>query len=151
MNMNRIQRLLTGIVVILGLFVLASPAVAAPKQSHHNGQALLGAKIRTNGNQVIDKKGKFTVSAEVKDGKVAGVHVKHATKGDVQVTKYKTNKKMVALDGPLFASLALPQDLGITYIGYSYIDDYGNEQIYWFPYDMVIDPVTGAVDYIPMS
>jgi hypothetical protein len=151
MKMNRMQRFLTSTIVVLGAFALASMAVAAPKQSHHNGQALLGAKIKTNGNQVIDKKGKFTVSAEVKDGKVAGIHVRHATKGNVPVTKYKTNKKMVAMDGPLYASLGLPQDLGITYIGYSYIDDYGYEQIYWFPYDMVIDPVTGAVDYIPMS
>ena len=151
MNMNRIQRLLASFVIMLGLFALASPAVAAPKQNHHNGQALLGAKIKTDWNHVIDKRGKFTVSAEVRNGKVAGVHVKHATKGDIPVTKYKTNKKMVALDGPLFASLGLPQDLGITYIGYSYIDDYGNEQIYWFPYDMVVDPITGAVDYVPMS
>jgi len=151
MNMNRMQRLLTSTIVILGAFALASTAVAAPKQSHHNGQQLLGARIKTNGEHVIDKKGKFTASVQVSNGKVAGVHVKHATKGDVAVTKYKTNKKMAGLDGPLYASMGQDQYLGVTYIGYSYIDDYGNEQIYWFPYDMILDGVTGAIDYVPAS
>ena len=27
---------------------------------------------------------------------------------------------------------ALQEDLGTTYIGYSYIDDNGDEQIYWY-------------------
>jgi hypothetical protein len=153
MNMNRMQRLLLSTIVILGSFALASTAIGAPKASHHNGQQLLGARIKTNGEHVIDKKGKFTASVEVTNGKVAGVHVKHSTKGDVPVTKYKTNKKMAQADGPLYVSYVSAQDqyLGTTWIGYSYIDDYGNEEIYWFPYDMILDGVTGAIDYVPAS
>ena len=35
----------------------------------------------------------------------------------------------------IYASLrtAQMQDLGTEYIGYSYVDDEGNEEIYWFP------------------
>lgn len=153
MNMKRLQRFLTAIVVILGLFALADVAVAAPKANHHNGQQLLGKGIKTNGHHVIHKKGNYTASVEVKDGKVAGVHVKHAKKGDVPVKKYKTNKQMAWAGGPLLpASLALlPQDqyVGTMWIGYAYIDDYGIEEIYWFPYDMILDGDTGAIEYVP--
>ena len=151
MNMKRIQRLLTAIVVILGLFALALPAVAMDKVEHHNGKQLLGEEIKSNGNHVIDKKGAYTASVEVKDGKVAGVHVKHAKKGDVPVTKYKTNKNMAQVGGNHFASFLLPQDqyLGTTWIGYAYVDDYGVQTIYWFPYDMILDGATGAIEYVP--
>ena len=151
MNMNRIKRLLTAIVVILGLFALADAAVAAPKADHQNGQKLLGEKIKTNGHHVIHKKGAYTASVEVKDGKVAGLHVKHAKKGDVPVKKYKTNKNMAEAAGHQFTSLPLSQDqyLGTVWIGYAYVDEYGVETIYWFPYDMILDGITGAVDYVP--
>lgn len=155
MNMNRMQRLLAGAALIFGLlaFAFADIGIAAPKANHHNGQQLLGDKIKTNGQHVIDRKGKYTTSAEVKNGKVAGVHVKHAEKGEIPVKKYKTNKKMAQASGFMYASLVLAQDqyLGTTYIGYSYIDDYGNEEIYWFPYDMILDGDTGAVEYVPAS
>jgi ribosomal protein L21 len=146
--MNRLQYLLIAIVGTIGLVALAG---AAAKANHHNGQQLLGEKIKTNGNHVIHKKGDYTTSVEVKNGKVAGVHVKHAKNGDVPVKKYKTNKKMAQMDGnrSLFRTVQL-QDLGIVYIGYSYIDEYGVEEIYWFPYDMILDGDTGAVMYVPV-
>jgi hypothetical protein len=151
MNMNRIQGLLTAIVFILGLFALADTAVAAAKADHQNGQKLLGEKIKTNGNHVIQKKGPYTASVEVKDGKVAGVHVKHDKKGDVPVKKYKTNKNMGGAAGHQFTSFLSSQDqyLGTVWIGYAYIDEYGVETIYWFPYDMILDGYTGAIDYVP--
>jgi hypothetical protein len=151
MNMKRIRRLFTAIVVFLGMSALADRAVAADKAEHHNGQQLLGEKIKTDGHHVVDKKGDYTTSVDVKDGKVAGVHVKHAKKGDVPVKKYKTNKNMAQAAGHSFASFLLLQDqyLGTTWIGYSYVDDYGVETIYWFPYDMILDGVTGAVEYVP--
>src|SRR5216684_928128 len=133
--MNCLQRLLIASVVIFGLFALAPAAVAAAKADHHNGQQLLGDKIKTNGNHVIHKKGPYTTSVEVKDGKVAGVHVAHAKKGEVPVKKYKTNKKMALADEAQYqyASflLALAQDqyLGTTWIGYAYVDEYGVETI----------------------
>jgi|SRR5579864_7637346 len=151
MKMNRIQRLFTAVVVLLGLFALANAAVAAGKAHHHNGQQLLGDKIKTNGHHVIQKNGKYTTSVEVKDGKIAGVQVKHAKKGDVPVKKYKTNKNMAEASGNQFTSFLLDQDqyLGTVWIGYAYIDDYGNEEIFWFPYDMILDGYTGAVEYVP--
>ena len=71
--------------------------------------------------------------------------------GDVAVTKYKTSTKMASADGyrQVVYLVAQAQDLGTVYIGYSYVDDYGDEQIYWFPYDMILDGDTGAIDYVP--
>jgi hypothetical protein len=53
----------------------------------------------------------------------------------------------------VYASLLSGQmeDMGTVYIGYSYIDDNGDEQIYWFPAEMIEDPYTGAVEYVPTS
>src|SRR5215831_21302704 len=152
MNGNSARRLLA-IVVSVGVFAIVDAAVAAPKKgNHHNGKDLLGQKIKNNGHHQIDKKGDHTVFAEVKDGKIAGVHVKHAKKGDIPVKKYKTNKKMAEADGlrpPVFP--AQQQYLGTTYIGYAYVDEFGNEEIYWFPYDMIYDGDTGAIEYVPAA
>lgn len=113
---------------------------------------LLGEKVKANGHHVLHQKGHHTVSVEVKNGKIAGVHVKHAKKGDVPVKKYKTNKKMAQTGGFQYASyqLAQAQSLGTIWIGYAYYDDYGNEVIYWFPYEMILDGDTGAIEYIPL-
>lgn len=143
--MNRLLYLCITIVGVAGLAL--GPAAAAPKANHHNGQQLLGEKIKTNGNHVIDKKGPFTTSVEVKGGKIAGVHVKHETKGDVAVKKYKTDRKLAQSDRG--ASFVLVQYQGTTYIGYSYIDEYGDEEIYWFPYDIILDGDTGAILFVP--
>jgi len=156
MKLNRTQRLLVAIVAIVGisaLFASGAAALAAAKANHHNGQQLLGQKIKTNGHHLIDKKGNFTASVEVKNGKVAGVHVNHSKKGAVAVKKYKTDKKMTGGSQGSYqnASFVLGQSqyLGTIYIGYAYIDDYGDEVIYWFPYDMIYDGDTGAVWYVP--
>jgi hypothetical protein len=128
-------------------------AKAGHKMNAHDGKQLLGDKIKTNGNHVLDKKGDYTTSVEVKDGKIAGVHVKHAKNGDVPVIKYKTHTKVVQNDRPhyVYASLRLAQDqyLGTEYIGYAYVDEYGYVEIYWFPYDIILDGDTGAIEYIP--
>ena len=178
MKMNRIERLLTAWVMIgllaLGQSVLAQgkgpgggqgqgqadkgPGGKGPgekahgKANHHNGKQMLGEKIKTNGRHVLEKKGNYTSEVDVQNGKIAGMHVKHATKGDVPVKKYKTDKKMAQKGAHIaYASLHLVQDtyLGTTYIGYAYIDEYGDEEIYWFPYDMILDGDTGAVVYVP--
>ena len=126
------------------------------KQHHHNnGQAKLGDKIKVNGNHVLEKKGPHTVSVDVKDGKVAGMRVKHDQKGDVPVKKYKTNKKMAANTGFHLAAydtmMAQAYSLGTTWIGYAYIDDWGDEQIYWYPVEMIYDGDTGAIEYVPIA
>lgn len=151
MNMNRTQRLLIAVVVILGLFALTSATVAKGKAEHHNGKVLLGEKIKTNGHHEIHKKGNYTTLVEVREGKIAGVHVKHSKKGDVPVKKYKTNKNMGQADIHQLAPFDSGQDqyLGTVWIGFAYYDDYGIETIYWFPYDMILDGITGAIEYVP--
>jgi len=155
-----------GLALAAGSATLAAPPTDKPahemkekgqgeqhKKAHHqNGKQLLGDKIKTNGHHVIDQKGNVTASVEVKDGKVAGVHAKHATKGDLPVKKYKTSQKMAQADEFQDGTprmIAVQEYVGTTYIGYSYVDDFGNEEIYWFPYDMILDGDTGAVEYIP--
>jgi hypothetical protein len=126
----------------------------AKKQTHENGKQLVGDKIKKNGRHELHKHGKNTAYVDVQDGKIRGVSVKHSEKGDVPVKKYKTTKKMVdagdAAIRPVNLILAQAQSLGTTYIGYSYIDEYGEEVIYWFPYEMIYDGDTGAVDYVPI-
>jgi hypothetical protein len=152
--MNRVPLHSVAIVVLFALFA-ASSAFAAPKAKHHNhhdGKQMVAEKIKTDGNHEIHRKGKYHTTAEVRGGKIAGIHVKHEEKGDIPVTKYKTHQKMALLGGQTkYASflLAQMQDMGTVYIGYSYVDDNGEAETYWFPYDMIVDGDTGAVDYVP--
>ena len=164
MNPNR--RLFTVGLAALGASALAGGAMAADKDDdkakgkgkgkgkakHKNGKQLLGDKIKTDGKHVVETNGPHTVSMEVKDGKIAGMHVKHSKKGVLPVTKYKTKTKMASADTLQFASIQRVQlqDLGIVYIGFAYYDEYGNEVIYWYPYDMIYDGDTGAIEYIPV-
>ena len=173
--MVRIFRFLAAFFVVLGLIVADGSAFAQPKdkdkgqdrkeqrdtkpskekkpQKHHSGKDLVGDKIKKDGTHKIHENGKHTASVNVSKGKITGVNVKHAEKGDVPVTKYKTTKKMV--EGPtsgiqlVSLDLAQTQYLGTLWIGYAYIDDWGYEVIYWFPYDMIFDGETGAIEYYP--
>ena len=127
------------------------------KHHHHDGKSLLGDKIKQNGRHKFHENGKFSAFADVKGGKIPGVTVQHADRGNVPVKKYKTNRKMAAAPAMsgirpvsfILAQATGTQYLGQTWIGYSYIDDYGDEVIYWFPYDMILDADTGAIEYIP--
>jgi hypothetical protein len=176
--MSRKFRMFAAGLMALGLIASNPGALAAPpkdkpqhdKQQHgggnpnakshkgKNGKAMLGDKIKQNGRHKLEQHGKFESDVDVQNGKVAGVSVKHSEKGDVPVTKYKTDKDMSNAyyrssgNGIMLASLAPAQQyVGTTWIGYAFIDDYGEEVIYWFPYDMVLDPYTGAIDYYPAS
>jgi hypothetical protein len=156
MNMNRIQRLFTAMFFIFGLFTLGNAAAAVAKaHHHHDAKQLLGDNLKHDGHHDIDHKGKYTTSVEVKNGKIAGVHVVHSVKGNIPVKKYKTNKKMAQAAGARIVYAAFSstqmQDMGTVYIGYAYVDDDGNEEIYWFPYDMIVDGDTGAVEYVAES
>jgi uncharacterized protein with FMN-binding domain len=154
MNMNRIPRLLTSTAVIFALFVLGGSALASPPAKHHNhhdGKQMLGDNLKHDGPHDIDHKGKYTATADVRNGKISGVRVKNSDKGNIPVKKYKTHKKMAqaARAHIVYASLsAQMEDMGTVYIGYAYVDDFGNEEIYWFPYDMIVDGDTGAVEYV---
>lgn len=144
-------------VTVFSLLAIATVAfaVAAKKQNHHDGHRLVAAKLKTDGHHDIDKKGHYTASVESKGGKIAAFHVVHDTKGEIPVKKYKSNKKMVQATGShlTYASFAVGQDtdMGTVEIGYSYIDDDGNEEIYWFPAEEIVDGDTGAVEYVPLS
>jgi len=155
MNMNRVLGAIVAITFSLLAIGNIAFAVAAKKQNHHDGRQLVAAKLKADGHHDIDKKGHYTASVESKGGKIAAFHVVHDTKGAIPVKKYKTNKKMAQATGPhlTYASFALPQDMdmGTVYIGYSYIDDDGNEEIYWFPEEEILDGDTGAVVYVPLS
>jgi hypothetical protein len=154
MNMNRV---LVAAVMMCTLLAIGNVAVAATakKQNHHDGHRLVAAKLKTDGHHDIEKRGHYTASVESKGGKIAAFHVVHDTKGAIQIKKYKTHKKMAQATGShlTYASFALPQDtdMGTVYIGYSYIDDDGNEEIYWFPAEEIVDGDTGAVEYVPLS
>ena len=150
--MTRIRHILAAFVAVTALAFVADSVVAKGKHHHQDGKKLLGEKIKKNGKHKLHKKGDYEAEVEVVKGKIAGVKVKHAKKGDVPVKKYKTAKKMVdagTIQRVTF-TLAQAQYLGMTWIGYAYIDDYGDEVIYWFPYDMVYDADTGAIEYIPV-
>lgn len=124
------------------------------KAKHQNGKQLAGDKVKKDGKHELHKNGKHTAFVDVKGGKVTGVSVKHAEKGDVRVKKYKTTKNPMttASASPGFQAVAfVPAQsvVGETWIGYAYIDEWGDEVIYWFPYDIVYDPWTDAVEYVP--
>ena len=167
-------RLIAAGVAVLGLVLAGGYALAQPKDKsnghdpkgqtdakgphekqhkHISGKDLLGDRIKQNGTHKLQDHGKYSAFVNVSNGKIAGVNVKHSERGNVPVTKYKTNQKMA--EGPTsgiqLASFVLAQSqyIGTTWIGYAYYDDYGDEIIYWFPYDMILDGETGAVEYYP--
>jgi len=173
--MARILYFVVTLVAVVGLAAINGSALAQPKDQgrmeqsntkgnkdgeqqkvkehkHHSGKDLVGDQIKKDGKHQFHQNGKHTAFVNVKGGKIAGVTVTHAEKGNVPVKKYKTGKKMAQADGLQYASfqLAQAQDLGSTYIGYAYVDDFGIEVIYWFPYEMILDGATGAIDYVPL-
>src|SRR5215470_2896554 len=146
------------VLALVGSVAFVSTAFA--KHNHNNGQQLVGNKLNTNGKHEIHKVGEHTVSVQIENKKVAGVSVTHRTKGNVAVKKYKTNKKMAQgneIDAPAETNGGLVQRVDYqvaqaagVYIGYSFTDGV-DEYIYWFPADMVVDPLTGAIEYVPAA
>ncbi len=153
--MSRTQRILATLLVLPAICALVGAAAASPTANQQDGQRLLGANIQANGQYVIDKKGDNTVSVEVINGKVAGLRLMHAIKGNVPVKKYKSTQKMAKLqaDGLQNASFNLDQSsyLGMVYIGYAFTDESREEYIYWFPDHLILDGEMGAIEYIPAS
>jgi hypothetical protein len=149
--MTGIVRPLTSIIATVGLLVLAHAAALAAdkKHTHHDGKALLGDKHKHDGTHVIHKHGDHTVSVVAKGGKVHGVKVQHAKKGELPVKKVKTNKKMVLADGVPEDVIPVQGAPSTDYVGYLYTDPYtGETYIVWFPADMVYDGTGGAVEYV---
>jgi hypothetical protein len=171
--MMRRARLLAVAVTVVGLVAASGFAFAPPddkgqnpkaesngnpskgKKQHKDfsGKALLGDNIKKNGNHKLQDHGTYSASVNVSKGKITGMNVKHSDRGSVPVTKYKTTKNMA--EGPAsgiqFASYyyAQSQYIGSIWIGYGYVDEWGDEYVYWFPYDMIFDGDTGAIEYYP--
>ena len=152
------RRIFTVAVASAGVLPFVGAAFAA--HQHQAAHQLLGNKINTDGTHEIHKRGDHTIHAHVKGKKIERISVTHRTKGAVAVKKYKTNKKVVALSGPGFAagetgrlvepvSYQVAQQI-VWMTGWAYTD-LGDEYYYWFPAEMVIDPFTGAVDYVPLA
>jgi len=143
---------------LFGGAVFVKPASA--KHNHNSGQQLVGNKLATNGKHELHKVGEHTVSVHIENKKIAGVSVAHRTKGNVAVKKYKTSRKMAQgneLDAPMETAGTLVQPAGyqlaqsaIVYIGYAFFDGI-DEHIYWFPAEMILDPFTGAIEYVPLA
>jgi hypothetical protein len=139
---------------------IAFVGTASAKHNHNSGTQLLGNRLNTNGKHEIHKVGEHTVHVHIENKKVAGISVMHRTKGNVAVKKYKTTRKMAQgneIDAPAETNGSLVRPAGyqvaqsaVVYIGYSFFDGV-DEQIYWFPAEMVVDPFTGAVDYVPLT
>ena len=145
------------VLALVGTFACVGAASAA--HNHHNGLQLLGSRLSTNGKHEVHKVGEHTVHFHIENKKVAGVSVIHRTKGNVAVKKYKTTRKMAQgeIEAPAEMNGSLVQPAGYQvaqtaglYIGYSFSDGV-NEYIYWFPADVVVDPLTGAVEYVPAA
>ena len=155
MNRNRLLRLIPAVVAICGLLAVAEIVVAKGQANHHDGKQLLADKAKTDGHHVIHTKGKYTASAETRHGKITAFNVKHSEKGDIPVKKYKSEHKMAqaAVGHIVYASFAAAQaeDMGTVYIGYAYTNDDGDQEIYWFPAEMIEDATTGAVEYVPLN
>jgi hypothetical protein len=146
-----------------GSVALAGTAFAAgvTKHVHNDGMKLLGGRIGTDGKHKIHEVGAHSAHVHVKGKKIAGMSVTHRTKGEVPVKKYKTSKRLVQGDGyiqmgvetsGLFQRADFQVAQTIVDVGYSYIDpDTGIETYYWYPAEMVVDPDTGAVAYIPLA
>jgi len=143
--------------VLIGSVASVDVALAKGKRQHHGGKELIGEKIKQNGKHVIHKVGRYTVSANVLDGKITGVDVVHRSKGPVPVKKYKSDKKMTQLtsrhyvmadNGTVTDATVAQLQYATLWIGYAFYDEYGDEYIYWFPVDIIYDADTGAVWYV---
>jgi len=118
--------------------------VLAKEKHHHNGNALLGAKIKQNGKHKIHAAGKVDVFAEVNNGKIVGVS---AT--GMQVKKVKTRQKLAQLQtvpGLVLVGMQVAQT-DVYYYGYWVYDPIA-DYYYWFTSDVVIVDTTW-VDYVP--
>lgn len=149
------SRWMLAALVALAFLGNAAFAVVAKVQHHHNGTQLVGDKLQHDGRYDIDHKGKYTTSVDVKGGKIAALRVRHSEKGAIPVKKYETHKRLAQTGGEhlIYTSfrLAQMQDLGTEWVGYSYVDDDGNEEIYWYPVEEIYDGDSGAIDYVPLN
>jgi hypothetical protein len=95
---NRMKSILTIVLFSIGLFAFAGTA-RAEKHKHVDGDAAVAGKLKTNGTHQVHADGSYTHHAEIKDGKIVGWKIKHASKGEMKVKIYKSAKKLASVDG----------------------------------------------------
>jgi len=168
--MTREVRLLAGAFAVVGLVAAngvalafapsndtgqtpGSPSERTKQHKDYSGKALLGDNIKKNGPHRLLDHGKYRASVTVWNGKITGMSVRHADQGSVSVTKYETTTNMTggATNSVRVASYDLVQSRHVrtTWIVYGYDDEWGDEYLYWFPYEMISDGITGAIDSDP--
>ena len=131
----------SALTLIASASTLGVPDLALAKEKHHhNGNALLGAKIKQNGKHKIHTAGKADVFAEVSNGKVVGISA-----AGMQVKKVKTRQKLAESSGVILAGMQLVQ-ADVYYYGYWVYDPVG-DYYYWFTSDVVIIDTTWT-DYV---
>src|SRR5262245_18696075 len=133
----------SALTLIASASTLGVPDLAFAKEKHHhNGNALVGAKIKQNGKHKIHTAGKADVFAEVSNGKVVGL-----TAAGMTVKKVRTRQKLAeTTTGLIHASMKLAQT-DIYYYGY-WVYDTVADYYYWFTTDVIVVDTTW-VDYVP--
>src|SRR5262245_64981373 len=132
----------SALTLIASASTLGVPDLALAKEKHHhNGNALLGAKIKQNGKHKIHTAGKADVFAEVSNGKVVGISA-----AGMQVKKVKTRQKLAETPSLILASMQVAQ-VDVYYYGY-WVYDPVADYYYWFTSDVVVIDTTW-VDYVP--
>src|SRR5262245_61953256 len=133
----------SALTLIASASTLGVPDLAFAKEKHHhNGNALVGAKIKQNGKHKIHTAGKADVFAEVSNGKVVGVSAQ-----GMQVKKVKTQQKLAeTTSGLIFVGMQVAQT-DVYYYGYWVYDPIA-DYYYWFTSDVVIVD-TSWVAYVP--
>ena len=138
------RRILMGLAVSATMVVVARKAFAKGPHRHHDGHALLGAKLKQNGKHEVAKAGKEIVMAEVNNGKVTAMSA-----GSLPVSKVKTTKKMASV--PPNVHRVAAGDMRLAQVEWYYgfcIDSLDYIDCYWYPAsDVVI--TDGWVEYFP--
>jgi hypothetical protein len=140
--------------LICGIAITAAgSALAKGNHKHHSGAQLLGSKLNTDGKHELHKAAGHTVHAHVANKKLTKIGVT-GPKGEVAVKKYRSSKKMADLSQPgrgvvVNVSMNETAQVSSDYVGYAFTDPVtGDTYIYWFPADVVYDPLTGAEVYV---
>src|SRR5579863_10723764 len=87
-RMIQIKRRLTLALALLAMLsfigLAAAKTAAVKKHNHHGGHEKVSKEEhKKDGNHVIGKVGKHTVSVDTKGGKITKFHAKHESKGEV--------------------------------------------------------------------
>ena len=131
--------------VLIAITLVAGGGIAIAKNhKHHDGHALLGAKLHQNGKHELGKIGNNTVTAEVNNNKVSRMSA-----GNLPVKKVRSKQKMANLAGVM--NVAYKGEFKLAqadayYYGYCF-DTPDAEECYWYPADDVV-VTDGWVDYV---